>query len=284
MLITQNQPAAPIFPKEAIYEQLERIFSHSSFATSDILKRFLSFVVDETLAGHSNTIKEYTIGTQVLNKAIDFTPQHDAIVRIHAGRLRRALNHYYKSTANGDPVYIAIPKGSYVPVFTTREAAVHEDEDRRHDVFTLHSKKHVVLGVIPFSHFETDPLRIGFAHGLGVQLSTELSHQNFSMVSYFTMSRIAKKIVDIREIAPAVGAHFVFTGDIQYQEDNCRVNIQLINADTNQQLWGETYQRKFNPVNVFGLQDQIVRKVIAAVAKPHTIDEKPARISMATVA
>jgi TolB-like protein len=98
------------------------------------------------------------------------------------------------------------------------------------------------------------------------------------------MSRIAKKIVDIREIAPAVGAHFVFTGDIQYQEDNCRVNIQLIDADTNQQLWGEAYQRKFNPVNVFTLQDQIVRKVIAAVAKPHAIDEKPARISMATVA
>jgi hypothetical protein len=47
---------------------------------------------------------------------------------------------------------------------------------------------------------------------------------------------------------------------------------------------GEAYQRKFNPVNVFACKDQIVRKVIAAVAKPCTIDEKPARISMATVA
>ena len=47
-------------------------------------------------AGRSNTIKEYTIAVNVLNKPVSFKPQHDAIVRIHAGRLRRALNYYYK--------------------------------------------------------------------------------------------------------------------------------------------------------------------------------------------
>ena len=82
--------------KEIINHQLQKIISDPIFAVSNILRRFLSFIVEETLAGHSNQLKEYTIGVKVLNKPTDFQPQKDAIVRIHAGRLRRALSHYYK--------------------------------------------------------------------------------------------------------------------------------------------------------------------------------------------
>ena len=71
-----------------INQQIERIKADPQFAGSDILKRFLSFVVSETLGGRSHTIKEYTIAIKVLDKPVDFNPQHDAIVRIHAGRLR----------------------------------------------------------------------------------------------------------------------------------------------------------------------------------------------------
>jgi hypothetical protein len=69
------------------------------------------------------------------------------------------LNHYYKSTANGESVYIAIPKGSYVPVFTPTEAAVNEDEDRMMMFLHCTQRNRLMLAVIPFSHFETDPLR-----------------------------------------------------------------------------------------------------------------------------
>jgi hypothetical protein len=41
----------------------------------------------------------------------------DAIVRIHAGRLRRALKEYYYDAGKNDPIVIEIPKGSYIPVF-----------------------------------------------------------------------------------------------------------------------------------------------------------------------
>src|ERR1043166_6009614 len=106
-----------VFSEIFINQQMDRIFMDPQFAGSDILKRFLSFVVSETLAGRSHTIKEYTIGVKVLDKPADFKPQHDAIVRIHAGRLRRALHHYYKETGSSDPLQISMPKGSYVPVF-----------------------------------------------------------------------------------------------------------------------------------------------------------------------
>ena len=42
-------------------------------------------------------LKEYTIAVNVLDKPTNFKPQDNSIVRIHAGRLRRALNHFYNT-------------------------------------------------------------------------------------------------------------------------------------------------------------------------------------------
>src|ERR1700733_6887021 len=109
--------ASESFSEDLIYAQLQKIFRCPAFSVSDILRRFLSYIIEETLAGRSNTIKEYTIAVNVLNKPVGFKPQQDAIVRIHAGRLRRALNYYYKETGNADELEISVPKGSYVPVF-----------------------------------------------------------------------------------------------------------------------------------------------------------------------
>src|SRR6187402_3615237 len=106
-----------VFSSKVILDQIERISSHPTFAVSDIMKRFLSFIVVETLEGRSNQLKEYTIGVAVLNKPAEFKPQKDAIVRIHAGRLRRALDSYYQESPGPELVHISIPKGSYVPVF-----------------------------------------------------------------------------------------------------------------------------------------------------------------------
>src|SRR4030095_2034535 len=52
-----------------------------------------------------------------LRKESDFNPQVDSIVRIHAGRLRRALKEYYYEEGKDDPIMISIPKGSYAPNF-----------------------------------------------------------------------------------------------------------------------------------------------------------------------
>jgi tetratricopeptide (TPR) repeat protein len=49
-----------------------------------------------------------------------FDPQSDPIVRIEAGRVRRALERYYLTAGSSDPVVIRIPKGSYVPSFSRR--------------------------------------------------------------------------------------------------------------------------------------------------------------------
>jgi len=89
-------------------------------------RRFLRYVVEETLAGRAERIKAYAIGTEVFERSAEFDAQSDPVVRIEAGRLRRALERYYLSDGLSDPVVITIPKGGYVPHFAWRAPPAEE--------------------------------------------------------------------------------------------------------------------------------------------------------------
>ena len=111
-MATDNKPAS-----KAIRDQLERILQSAEFRASDKQRKFLSFVVDETLEGRASQLKGYTVAVAVYGRAETFDPQVDPIVRVEAGRLRRALERYYLTAGKNDPVRIKIPKGGYVPTF-----------------------------------------------------------------------------------------------------------------------------------------------------------------------
>jgi TolB-like protein/Tfp pilus assembly protein PilF len=110
-------------PAEAIREALERILTSADFSASERNRRFLRYVVEETLAGRADRIKGYSIAVAVFDRDKSFDPQVDPIVRIEAGRLRRSLDHYYLTGGQDDAICITVPKGAYVPVFTARAAA-----------------------------------------------------------------------------------------------------------------------------------------------------------------
>lgn len=72
-----------------IHEVLQRIPSSNLFSRLTFLPSVLKFIVEETLEDRTDGLKEYTIAASALGKSTDFYPQVDALVRIHAGRLRR---------------------------------------------------------------------------------------------------------------------------------------------------------------------------------------------------
>ena len=74
---------------------LERILVSAPFAQSERLQRFLKFVVTETLAGHADRLKGYTIGVEVFDRDPSFDSAIDPIVRVEAARLRAKLREYY---------------------------------------------------------------------------------------------------------------------------------------------------------------------------------------------
>ncbi len=99
---------------------LERIVASDMFRMSPQLAAFLRFVVEATLRGEGGSIKGYTIAVEALGRGEDFDPQTDPIVRVEAGRLRRALEHYYAGPGAKDEVVIDVPRGNYVPTFRRR--------------------------------------------------------------------------------------------------------------------------------------------------------------------
>src|SRR5215471_1024267 len=109
---------------QAIRETVARLASSSALRASPNLFAFLRYVVEKAVAGDTASIKAYSIGVDVLGQCMDFDPSSNAVVRVAALRLRRALARYYEGEGTADPVVIQIPRGSYVPRFAWREEDV----------------------------------------------------------------------------------------------------------------------------------------------------------------
>src|SRR5262245_331882 len=95
-----------------IERALERVLASPTFSRAGGLRRFLEYVVRETLAGRGDQLKEYTLGVAVCDRGTDFDPRIDTIVRVTAIKLRERLQDYYRGEGAIDPVLISIPKGS----------------------------------------------------------------------------------------------------------------------------------------------------------------------------
>src|SRR6185295_17871614 len=101
-------------------DQLELILKSAPLVSSPSLSRFLRYIVEETLAGRSSAIREYTLGVHVFDRGEDFNPRLDPIVRVQARNLRTRIAKYYETHGIDDPILIELPKGTYVPIFHKR--------------------------------------------------------------------------------------------------------------------------------------------------------------------
>jgi Tol biopolymer transport system component len=111
----------PVADVSAVRVQLGKILSSPVFVNSPRMSRFLRFVVETTLDGNGERIKEYVIAIEVFEKADDYDPQADSTVRTEASKLRSRLTRYYDTEGRDDLIAITIPKGSYVPQFEQRK-------------------------------------------------------------------------------------------------------------------------------------------------------------------
>src|SRR5579871_3431931 len=100
-----------------VMDQLNRVLGSKAFRQADRLKRFLSFIVEETAAGRGERLKEFVVGVEVFGKPESFDPRNDPIVRVQARRLRAQLARYYREEGPDSELVIELPKGGYAPVF-----------------------------------------------------------------------------------------------------------------------------------------------------------------------
>lgn len=111
--------------KNAIEEQLERLVASPYFNQSKRLPNFLRFVVEHTLAGDDENIKERTLGIEIFGRHAGYDTAADPIVRVTAAEIRKRMAQYYENPAHKAELRISLPSGSYIPQFDVLSVGDH---------------------------------------------------------------------------------------------------------------------------------------------------------------
>ena len=103
--------------KSAILAQLDLLLAHPLFFQSKRYPALLRFVVEQTLEGNADQVKERSIGIEVFGRPPGYDANADPVVRVTAGETRKRLAQYYYDPSHSDELRIELPTGSYVPIF-----------------------------------------------------------------------------------------------------------------------------------------------------------------------
>jgi hypothetical protein len=103
--------------RQQVVIELEKILESRFFRNAGRCKQFLRYVVQHKLDGHTEQLKERTIGVEVFERPHDYATGDDPVVRVQAGEVRRRLEQYYQAPPTTPLVHIELPLGSYSALF-----------------------------------------------------------------------------------------------------------------------------------------------------------------------
>jgi hypothetical protein len=121
--------AIPGLSAEKVRAQLELVVHDEIFRSSKRSVAFLRYIVEQTLNGFADQIKERAIGAEVFGRDPSYDTNLDHIVRTAATELRKRLITYYADDRHRGELRIALVPGSYVPRFTLPDHALHADAE-----------------------------------------------------------------------------------------------------------------------------------------------------------
>jgi hypothetical protein len=103
--------------RDAILRELREVVSSPYFCNSKRYPALLQYIVEHTLAGKSDRLKERTLGIEVFDRPSTYDTNAEAVVRFTAGEVRKRLLLYYNARGPNSGIRISLPVGSYIPEF-----------------------------------------------------------------------------------------------------------------------------------------------------------------------
>jgi TolB-like protein len=261
---------------EAVREQLERIVASESFATASRHSRLLRYLVERTLAGEGEQLKEYVLGTEVFDRADSYDPRIDSIVRVEVRRLRSRLVEYYEGPGADDPLIITIPRGTYVPVFESRSSVIASAPSPEPTavpptrtpspavaiglalvVGTLALIAHLLfLGdrvpaaasgkpgvvVLPFQHYSTDQQQMLLAAALTDAVTAEIARRpSVSVTSRTTAAQFTDSEQPLPAIAKALSVDYVVEASALSKGDVVHATVRVVDGRLDRKIWVRDY-------------------------------------------
>src|SRR5438128_2116946 len=116
------------------------------------------------------------------------------------------------------------------------------------------------IAVLPFENRSEDKANAYFADGIQDEILTRLSKiADLKVISGTSTQQYQSKPRNLIEIAKQLGVANILEGSVQKTADQVRVNVQLINAQTDSHLWADTYDRKLT--DIFGVESEIAKRI-----------------------
>jgi TolB-like protein len=263
---------------EAVREQLERVLGAELFSGAGRHSRLLRYLVERTLAGEGDQLKEYVLGTEVFDRSDAFDPRIDSIVRVEVRRLRSRLEDYYRGAGAADPVVIAIPRGGYVPTFTAAASASPLAPAAHPAPVSsgLHPVRGVaVLGiaaavlvvvasalllnldrqppaeaspkpsiaVLPFEPYSTDEQDALLAAYRTDSMTTALARVGtLSVASRTSASQYAGEARSVVDIAKALNVKLVMESTVTVTGDDIHLAVRLVDGMRDRKVWVGEYR------------------------------------------
>jgi serine/threonine-protein kinase len=131
------------------------------------------------------------------------------------------------------------------------------------------------IAVLPFENLSGDPDNAYFADGIQGEILTRLANVgDLKVISRTSTQRYQSRPANVGEIAKQLGVANILEGSVQKVADQVRVNVKLINAQTNSHLWADTYDRKLT--DIFGVESEIAKRIAEALQANLSPDESHA--------
>jgi TolB-like protein/Flp pilus assembly protein TadD len=131
------------------------------------------------------------------------------------------------------------------------------------------------IAVLPFANLSGENETQPFADGLHDDLLTQLSKIGaLTVISRTSVQEYRNTTKNVRDIAAELGVATVLEGGVQRAGDQYRINVQLIDADTDAHLWAEQYSGQLTTQNIFDVQGDIATSIAAALQANLTAGER----------
>ncbi len=291
---------------EAVRDQVRRLLESPEFLVPERARRFLTYIVEETLDGRADRIKAFSVATDVLGRDASFDGSTDPVVRIEAGRVRRALELFYLTAGADDPIVITIPKGGYVPTFTwrTRLPPAHvapADPQRQSQARSRPAWRRVagaaalallLAGAGLIARFSPAPVTAleavthartpALSRLLVSPFSADAGAPRGPPIAQGLTDEVVRQLAAFREIEVVAGPLVAARGQaepIQYElqgalrltDQRFRLSARLIDNADGSVVWAENYDADLDAGRLLDSESAIAAKVATAVAQPYGV-------------
>lgn len=256
MNATEPRVVAP----HEVESALSRVLASPDFAASHQLASFLRYIVLESLAGRGDHLKERNVAIGALGRDADFDPRLDCVVRVVAGKLRRALERFYAGPGAADSLRIDVPKGSYSPRFR-RNGGQHGNSPEH-----SHGRARATIAIVPLRSLTGGAKERFLANLLVDDVLLRLTRQHRLVVIDCLATGSADAVAtEPCTLAARLHADFVLAGTVSRVGRGIRLTVRMIDVASGELVWADQYDREIDNGPLVQ-QDDIADRIVAGVS------------------